>query len=173
MKPIWQRITQGLMLIGGIWICWNLWVASPVSASLSQQQEAPQQILYQSRATLQDTQGHSWQVILFKRIRADGSATLQLRLVGFPGIPGPQHPRDLTVTTSIGQLFTAADLTASVGESFAQLSNVGQYDMVAVVPQLRPEIPTHLVLVGSDQQPITLLLSPLLVEEWQTLAFHA
>jgi hypothetical protein len=165
-----QRLLIGLVLL---WFSWGLMLALPVSATLSQQQEAPGQFLYQSRETLPDAAGHSWQAVLFKRIRADSSSLLYLRLVGYPGTPSPQHPQGLTLKTSTGDIYTAKDVTDAIGESLDQLKNVGQYDLQSIVPQLKPEIPTRLFLSVVDHEPIVLTLNPKVIQEWQTVSDHA
>jgi hypothetical protein len=47
----------------------TLLVSQPASALIRQQLEAPGQTLYQSRHSLRDGRGKTWQVILFKRIK--------------------------------------------------------------------------------------------------------
>ena len=76
-------------------------------ASIRQMEEAPGQVLIQSRHTLKDNHGNSWQVVLFKRSQADGSSIIHLRLVDFPGLADFAHPQPLTITTDAGDLFKA------------------------------------------------------------------
>lgn len=103
---MWYRIRQFLsksILTGAIvlvvFIGFNKLTTQPALASIRQMEEAPGQLLIQSRHTLQDDRGNAWQVVLFKRTKADGSSTVHLRLVDFPGLADFAHPRPLKITT--------------------------------------------------------------------------
>lgn len=67
------------------WLCVLLIVCIPLNAfaTVTQIEEYPRQMLYQSRQNLPDQNGNSWQVIASKRIPPEGSAIVSLRLVGF------------------------------------------------------------------------------------------
>jgi hypothetical protein len=144
--------------------------AAPALAAIRQLEEAPGQMVYQSRQTLTDQFGQSWQAIAFKRIRPDGQAQLDLRLVGFPGTVTIQRTQPLILTSSLGQTLTAADTSSQLFTDDAQPEpHVGQYDLQPVVAQLRPELPWRLTL-PTPQGPITLSVPPSTIQAWQTVA---
>jgi hypothetical protein len=134
-------------------------------AIISYQEEAPGQILSQSRHTLRDNRGESWQVILFKRLKDKKVQRVDLRLVGFPDTATFIHPQPLTLTTTQGKSLQASD-------RFAQKSpapNVGEYDLEDILPQLATvqEIKLGLPL---ENHPSTYIKIPLpVVLEWQEL----
>ncbi|MBE9169190.1 DUF3122 domain-containing protein [Pleurocapsales cyanobacterium LEGE 06147] len=134
-------------------------------ASIRQMEEAPRQILIQSRHTLQDEQGDSWQVVLFKRFFADGSTIINLRLVDFPGKADFAHPQPLQVSTNKGDLFEAEDM-------FAQKSpapNVGQFDVKDILSQL-PITKLNLSLGMKGDRSTNLSIPPEVVLEWKSVA---
>lgn len=149
-----------------------LWIGvmpAPTYGKILQQQEGPHQILYQSRQTLKDTTGTSWQAIAFKRIQPDGDISLSLRLVGFPGAVALHHPQSLTIVTSLGQKFTAPDITDRIFTS-EDISNVGQYDLQTVIADLRPEIPIKLSLGTQENATVEVFVPSPVIQEWVTVA---
>jgi hypothetical protein len=143
---------------------------TPAQAALRQLEEAPGQIVYQSRQTLKDQQGNSWQAIAFKRIRPDDTEVIYLRLVGFPGTAEIDHSQPLTLTDSMGQTLTAADVSQEMFTDKTQLKpDVGQYDLQPILMQLEPAIPLRLTLLTLDQSEIILNVSPEMVGEWRSL----
>jgi Protein of unknown function (DUF3122) len=155
-------------------ICLSLLVWSPSSAfaAITQIEEATGQMLYQSRQKLQDQTGKSWQAIAFKRIYPDGSAMVSLRLVGFPGAVEFDRTQPLTLTTSLGQNFTAKDVSSKISQDTSALANVGEYDIQQVLPQLQAEIPLHLTLPMVTGTSIKLQIPSTAIEEWQTISAH-
>lgn len=139
-------------------------------AAIRQLEEAPGQMVYQSRETLKDQHGSSWQAIAFKRISTDGNISLQLRLVGFPGGVTIDRSQPLLLTDSLGKKLTAADTSNTI---FTDLSapepNVGQYDIQPLLPQLQAEIPLKLTLSTLAGEAIQISVSPSFVQEWKTL----
>lgn len=143
---------------------------APALAAIRQLEEAPGQVVYQSRQTLKDQHRHGWQAIAFKRIRPDGSTVLYLRLVGFPGVAKIDRAQPLTLKDSLGKVLTAEDASQQIfTDATAPEANVGQYDLAPIVSQLTAVIPLQLSLPTVDGEPIELLVSPTLVQEWQTL----
>jgi hypothetical protein len=65
-----------------------------------QLEEAPGQVVYQSRQTLTEQKGRSLQAIACKRLQPDGNLQLYLRLVGFPGTVEINRFRALPLTNS-------------------------------------------------------------------------
>ena len=151
--------------------CLVLAVCSPLSASaaITQIEESPGQMLYQSRQNLWDQTGKSWQVVAFKRIHPDGSAILSLRLVGFPGAVELDHTQPLTLTTSMGQTLTAKDVSSEISQDTPALANVGEYDIQPVLPQLQAEIPLQLTLPMITGSAIELQIPSTTLQEWQTM----
>lgn len=74
-----------VLSLGVLFFHWSLVETPPAIAAIRQLEEAPGQVVYQSRRNLKDQNGMSWQAIAFKRICPDGSRHFYLRLVGFPG----------------------------------------------------------------------------------------
>ncbi|NJM85079.1 MAG: DUF3122 domain-containing protein [Leptolyngbyaceae cyanobacterium RM2_2_21] len=147
--------------------------ALPAQAAIRQLEEAPGQVVYQSRQTVSDQHGDRWQVIAFNRIRPDSSTRFYLRLVGFPGTAEIDRSRPLTLTPSIGQSFTAADASSDIfTDAAAPEPNVGQYDLQPIVSQLPTAIPIRLVLPTLNTNDVVLTISPALVQEWKTLSTY-
>jgi hypothetical protein len=150
-------------------ICVLLIVGSPLPAcaTVTQIEEYPGQMLYQSRQNLQDQTGNSWQAIAFKRIHPEGSAVVSLRLVGFPGGVNLDHTQPLTLTTSRGQTLTAQDISNEISQDTPTLGNVGEYDLKLVLSQLQAEIPVKLILSTIDGDDIILSVPSAAIREWQ------
>ncbi|MEM8830509.1 MAG: DUF3122 domain-containing protein [Cyanobacteria bacterium P01_G01_bin.19] len=137
----------------------------PAFASIRQMEEAPGQILVQSRHTLKDDRGNSWQVVLFKRTKADGSSTIHLRLVDFPGLADFAHPKSLTITTNTGNSFKAEDVFAEKAPAF----NVGEFDLRNILSQL-PVTKLNLSLIMKGDKTTQLSIPSEVVLEWQSVA---
>ena len=139
-------------------------------AAIRQLEEAPGQMVYQSRQTLKDQHGSSWQAIAFKRVSPDGKTSLELRLVGFPGVVEIDRSKPLLLTNSIGEVLTANDNSSII---FSDLSvpesNVGEYDLQPLLAQLQPEVSLSLTLPTIGGESIQLSVPPSFVQEWQTL----
>jgi hypothetical protein len=175
MKTVLRFIGSTFILGMLVWaLTINLAIA-PVQAAIRQLEEAPGQTVYQSevyqsRQTLKDQQGNSWQAIAFKRTHPDRTATMYLRLVGFPGTANLDHLRPLTLIDSMGKTFTAADVSQDMFMDQAQVgADAGEYDLQPILMQLESAIPLRLVLPTLNQSEITLNVSPNVVEEWRSL----
>ncbi|PAX52964.1 DUF3122 domain-containing protein [Brunnivagina elsteri] len=170
MKTVLRFIGSTFILGMLVWaLTINLAIA-PSQAAIRQLEEAPGQMVYQSRQTLKDQQGNSWQAIAFKRTHPDRTATLYLRLVGFPGTANLDHSQSLTLTDSMGKTFTAADVSHDMFMDQIQMEpDAGQYDLQPILMQLESAIPLRLVLPTLDQSKIILNVSPNVVEEWRSL----
>ena len=95
-------------------------------AAIRQLEEAPGQMVYQSRQTLKDQHGNNWQAIAFKRIRADGETNFYLRLVDFPGVAKIDRSQPLTLTNSLGRTLTATEASSDIfTESATPEPNIG------------------------------------------------
>jgi hypothetical protein len=175
MKAILRLIGSTFILGILVWaLTINLAIA-PAQATLRQLEEAPGQTVYQSevyqsRQTLKDQQGGSWQAIAFQRTHPDRTATMYLRLAGFPGTANLDHSRPLTLIDSMGKTFTAADVSHDMFMDQTQMEpDVGEYDLQPILMQLESAIPLRLILPTLDQSEITLNVSPDVVEEWRSL----
>jgi hypothetical protein len=145
--------------------------APPAKASIWQLEEAPGQVVYQSRQTLRDQHGNTWQAIAFKRIPPQGEASFELRLVGFPGIITLDHTQPMTLTNSLGNTLTATDVSPTIFSAGVEPeANVGQYDLKPILPQLVVEIPLELTLPTLNDETVRLSVPPFILEEWQTVA---
>ncbi len=141
----------------------------PAFAAVTQIEEYPGQMLYQSRQTLRDQDGNSWQAIAFKRIHPEGSAIVSLRLIGFYGGAKLDRTQPLTLTTSLGQTLTAKDISSEISQDTPTPANVGEYDIKLALPQLQPEIPLQLTLPSIDGASVSLSVPSAAIQEWQTL----
>ncbi len=147
--------------------------ATPAFAAIQTIEEAPGQVLYQTRHTLPDQHDNQWQAIAFNRVRPDGSTSFYLRLVGFPGVAEIDRSQPLTLTTSLGKRLTANDASSKMfTDASAPEPNIGQYDLKPIVATLQPVIPLQLSLPTVGASPIRLSVSPSIVQEWQTVAAY-
>jgi hypothetical protein len=145
----------------------------PALAEIQQIEEAPGQILYQSRHTLQDQHGNQWRAIAFNRIRPDGSTSFYLRLVGFPGVADIDRNQPLTLTTSLGETLTAPDASSNMfTDASTPEPNIGQYDLQPIVAALQPAIPVQVSLPTLNSPPIQLSVTPTMIQEWKTVAAY-
>lgn len=174
---MWCRIRQSfswLLLLGALVLLFlfgmGRFVTPPAAAMITQQEESTNQMLYQSRQTLKDRNGMNWQAIAFKRIRPNGAVTLNLRLVGFPGEVELEHPHPLAIATSMGQTFTAVDVSQEIDTDTPASPNIGQYDLQPILPQLSDVVPVRLSLPTTDGSVVALDVSPEAIQEWQTVA---
>ncbi len=172
---MWCRIRQvfsWLLLLGALILLFLLglgsFTAQPVAASLRQMEEAPGQVLYQSRHTLRDNLGKSWQVVLYKRVKAGETNSINLRLVGFPGVDEFIHPQPLQMTTADGESLMAGDQFAAQSPA----PNVGEYNLKEVLPQLSTNLPVKLSLPILSKQSREIRVPPPVVLEWQDIATH-
>jgi hypothetical protein len=143
----------------------TLLVSQPASALIRQQLEAPGQTLYQSRHSLRDGRGKTWQVILFKRIKVGELANVQLRLVGFPNETVFQHPASLTLKDSQGNRLIAADVFADQ----APAPNVGQYELTDILESVSTSGSLELSLPVENGE-TRISVPPVIILEWQYLA---
>jgi Protein of unknown function (DUF3122) len=170
IQTIFSTRSKSRLLVASICISLVVFSPLPAFAAVTQIEEAPGQILYQSRQTLRDRTGKSWQVVAFKRVRPDGTEMVSLRLVGFLGAVELDHTKSLTLTTSMGQTLTAKDVTNKISQGATTLANVGEYDIQPVLPQLHSEIPLELTLPMHTGEAIELQIPSTAIQEWQTIA---
>ncbi len=175
MKAILRSIGS-LFILGMLaWVLTINLAIAPTQAATRHLEESPGETVYQSeiyrsRQTLKDQQGGSWQAIAFQRTHPDHTATMYLRLVGFPGTANLDHSQPLTLTDSMGKTFTAADVSHDMFMDKIQMEpDVGEYNLQPILMQLESAIPLQLTLLNLDQSEIKLNVSPDVVEEWRSL----
>lgn len=137
----------------------------PAEAVLRQHQDSPGVMRYHSQASLPDELGHTWQVLLFKKITPGQPILYNLRLVGFPGLVEFTHPQAIEIDTAGGQILTAVDLFPQE----APAPNVGQYDFTNVLSKLRPDQSINLRIPLKGEKNLSLKIPQNLVTEWQLL----
>lgn len=151
----------GLLLVGN---------SLPAFAFVTQIEEYPGQMLYQSRQSLQDQTGKMWQAIAFKRTHPEGSEIISLRLISLLGEAALDHTQPLTLTPSLGKTLTAQDISSDISQDIATPANVGEYDIKLVLAQLQAEIPLQLTVPTLDGKAVRLSVPAATIQEWQTLA---
>jgi len=170
MQTILRFIGSALLFGILVWAMTINVAIAPAQAVLRQLEEAPGQIVYQSRQTLKDRQGNSWQAIAFKRIRPNDTDVIYLRLVGFPGTAAIDHSQPLILTNLMGKTLTAADVSQEMFTDKTQIKpDVGQYDLQPILMQLESAIPLQLTLSTLDQSEIILNVSADMIGEWRSL----
>lgn len=169
-----RKIFTQFLLLGAlvltIFLGLGIFTTPHAFAAIRQLEEAPGQMVYQSRQTLKDQHGNSWQAIAFKRFTPNGKTSFELRLVGFPGVVEIDRSKPLLLTNSMGEKLTADDNSSIIFTDLSvPQSNVGEYDIQPLLPQLQAEIPLNLTLPAIDGEAINLSVPPFFVQEWQTL----
>jgi hypothetical protein len=168
-----RRVFSRLLLVGAIAIFALIGLgildAPSASAAIRQLEESPNQMVYQSRQSLKDQHGNTWQTVAFKRTRPDGNSSFELRLVGFPNMAAIDHTQSLTLTNSLGKTLKANDTSSNIFKEVTP-PNIGQYDLQPLLSELRAEIPLQLFVPDLSGKEIRLAVPPSLVAEWQTVA---
>ena len=161
----WRMLAIALLLIMSLTSLPNI-----ANAAIQTIEEAPGQMLYQTRLTLKDQANQRWQAIAFKRYKADDTQILGLRLVGFPGAAEIDRTQSLKLIDSLGHTLTAADTSAKIfTDESSPEPYIGQYDLGAVLADIQPAIPLELQIPVTDGDPILLLIPPPTLAEWQQL----
>lgn len=139
--------------------------SQPALASIHIYPESSTQIMYRSRQSLRDISDRAWQTVLYKRIKSGKLITLNLRLVGFPGIIELAHPQELQITTGTGKVWNAEDVL--VDSSFP--ANVGEYDFLEVMKKLDSNTPLRINIPLQDESQAELVVPIFAVKEWRKL----
>jgi hypothetical protein len=164
MYKLFRRFFTSIILVLGLFSLLLTLPVNPAWATVRNLEEKPGQMLYQSRQTLLDNQGNTWQVVLFKRVKSDQSTVTNLRLVGFPERDRFQHPAPLIVATSPQNLTELRDVFATESPE----ENVGQYDLAPVLGQLAMNNFWQLQL--PLENPVTITVPYYVQQEWQLVA---
>ncbi len=165
-QQIFSRLLLTTRLVIFLFFTLSTFICQPAAALLQQYQDAPGIMQYKSQHRLQDEAGYTWQVVLFKQIKSEQSAEIDLRLVGFPSVAEFVHPHSLEIITDNGKLLIAEDEFAQASPS----ANVGQYNLTDIIDRLpqNESLTLSLPLVGEKN--ISLKIPQPLVIEWQWLA---
>nr|RNJ67444.1 MAG: DUF3122 domain-containing protein [Leptolyngbya sp. IPPAS B-1204] len=127
-------------------------------------------VIVQSRRTLRDQDHHSWQVIGFKPIQADGrEGGMALRLVGFPGAVEIDHAQPITFTDPKGHTLPVHNISNQIGKDVPLQPHVAQYDLQAVLSELPIDYRLRLEVPTLTPPPVVLQIPPALIQEWQTV----
>ncbi|MBC1238008.1 DUF3122 domain-containing protein [Nostoc sp. 2RC] len=166
LKIFWWLFLLAILTIY-IYLSLASFTSQELMAAVIKLEETPKEIVYRSQQKLSDKLGHSWQVVLFKRINSNNNeiSAINLRLVGFPGSQEIPHPLPLKITTDTGKVLTAPDIFIDE----APAPTIGQYDFKDVLSQL----PTQDLLIGipvGKQNFINLAIPKQIVQEWQEVA---
>jgi hypothetical protein len=165
-----------IIVVLSLFIMGSFLLTPTALAAIRQLEEAPGQVVYQSRQSLQDQHGNHWQAIAFNRVRPDGTNSFFLRLVAFPGVAEVDRSQPLVLTTSLGKSYMAADASQQIFTDQASPEpNVAQYDLQAIVSELEVAIPVQLhlpTLNSPDHEAVKLSISPAMIQEWQTVAAY-
>ncbi|WP_373479034.1 DUF3122 domain-containing protein [Geminocystis sp.] len=160
-----KNIIKRIVLIILLAITINLSFTNISVANIIQQTETPEQILYQARNRLSDSEGNSWQLILFKRIKEGKTIDVNLRLVAFPETINFNHPQDLIINTLTSEDMKADDQFSEK----APANNVGQYNFQNILPKLTTEKSITLSLPVKEKS-LTLKIPYPVLLEWQEIA---
>ena len=158
----WLLLIGSLML--GIAFGLGIFNSPTAQAAIQQLEEAPGQMVYQTRHTVKDQFGDRWQWIAFKRQLSNGQSTLELRMVALPGVDEIDRTQPLVFSDPFGQI-----LTASFSEEAPLASNVGQYELRSLLADLSPEIPWKLTVKTLKTPEVKFSISPLFIQELHQL----
>lgn len=161
-----RRLIAGMVALSLLLFC--AIPVQPAQAALHTYPETDHQTMYRSRLSLRDNQDLSWQVIVFKRIKAGEVVDFKLRLVGFPGQVTLAHPANVILRQSALQAWEAEDQTQSDPQIASVIDSVGQYDMFEVMRSLDRSAPMELEVALVDETR-SLLVPPYVVKEWLAL----
>lgn len=167
LQSLFQWFKKALTLLGFsallCFVCLTLWPNS-AQALMREIVEKPGQTLYQSRQSLKDEQGQTWQVVLFKRVKTDADEEINLRLVGFPGAVFFQHPAPLVIHSNGKETIELTDLLATENPG----ENVGQFLINSDFQNLKANgiWQLDLPLKSGDRQ---IKVPYFVLQEWQTL----
>ncbi|MGP1384379.1 MAG: DUF3122 domain-containing protein [Thainema sp.] len=173
---MWHQLQRTVSLLVvtalvGLTLLCCIFSTPPALAAIRQLEEAPGQVVYQSRQTLKDQHNNSWQAIAFKRIQPDANPQVYLRLVGFPGTADIDRSQPLVLTSSMGQTLEAADASSRIfTDASAPEPNVGQYNLQPILAELRAELPWRLQIPAAEGVKVTLPVPSSIIQEWQTVA---
>jgi hypothetical protein len=159
-NDFWRKIVTVIIL------CFYLAIATipPALASIHKYPETVDRVMFRSVQSLRDNEDKAWQVVLYKRVKSGVVKSVNLRLVGFPGIE-LIHPEALTVVAGKIEIGKADDIWAQSDLPV----NVGEYDFRSIVMKLESNRPLRLNLPVKGTTDAELLVPPFAVREWRLL----
>jgi Protein of unknown function (DUF3122) len=83
-----------------------------------------------------------------------------------------QLEESLILTKFSGRSLTAQDVSSEIPQDSPTLTNVAEYDIKSVLPQLKPEMSLQLTLPVIAGEAIELKIPPVAIEEWQVISNH-
>ncbi len=158
------KLKLGIICLVLIALGFNLFFVNSAQALIRKQQESPETILYQSRHSLRDQRGQSWQVVLFKRVTDHQTKQVHLRLIGFPNQANFEHPQPLEIKPSNTINFHAVDQFSKK----APAPNVGEYDLQNILPELLTYRKLELILPLKERSQSLTIPYPVILE-WQDI----
>ncbi|MEO1133624.1 MAG: DUF3122 domain-containing protein [Cyanobacteria bacterium J06639_1] len=165
----WMRVAIALCVLAIAWGC----SAPTARAFFVQTQEPPDVTLVRSRHAFQDLDRHSWQAIVFKRVRESGSDRLLLRLVGYPDVVAFDRERPLTVKLDPSSPVYAPQDMGRLAADAPELPNVGQFDITELAQSLPSDRALRIALPLASGADTILRVPPYLQKEWRKVAdFH-
>ncbi|NJK75457.1 MAG: DUF3122 domain-containing protein [Richelia sp. CSU_2_1] len=159
-KDFWRKLVTIITLC----LCLTIAPSPPALASIHKYPETGDRVMFRSVQSLRDNDGKAWQVVLYKRVKLGLVNSVNLRLIGFPGIE-LIHPADLTVIAGKTEIGKADDIWADSDLPV----NVGEYDFRSLVMKLESNRPLQLNLPVKGTTDTELLVPPFAVREWRLL----
>jgi hypothetical protein len=165
--PLWTplgRMVRSLLVALALALLLVLALASPALASVHTYHEQPGQTTYRSRQSLRDQNDFAWQATLFKRYIDGDLQGMYLRLVGYPGQATVDRQGNLSIQTGTATQWQAPYSLDRQTQTLPE--NVTQYDVTAVLGQLKQPIPLTLVVPLAAAATARLVVAPYVVAEW-------
>ncbi|MEL6928457.1 MAG: DUF3122 domain-containing protein [Cyanobacteria bacterium J06600_6] len=160
-RRCWNLLSLSLLVLMISWA-----VCTPAAmALLRQHHETPDVLRYHAQDSLKDSEGNTWQVLLFPDYTQGETVVYYLRLVGFPGVNAFKHPQSLEVLTAQGRILMVKD---AYSES-APAPNVGQYDLTSLVKQLSAKQSLKLSVSLAENKKLALEIPQEVLLEWELL----
>ncbi|QUY46079.1 DUF3122 domain-containing protein (plasmid) [Acaryochloris sp. 'Moss Beach'] len=143
-------------------------IGSSAIAEVSMTRESQGQMLYQSRQHLPDQQGNHWLVVASKHVGFASPPSIDLMLAGCPGFVDIDHSLPLTLIMSKGKTVKVKSLPESLYTEVLPGSNVAQYNLQPIVPELDAAL--DLFIPTKGMKSIQVEVPTQVVQEWQTVA---
>lgn len=166
-KRLWTVVVAILLSMvigsGAVW-------TPPAAAEILQQETAPGQLRLESRQTLQDQSGHSWQVSVRRDFSTAGTSHFCLHLIGTAQSVTFARQQPLRLMLSSGEVLTVSDTTCDMFTNASPAPYVAQYDLLPVVASLLATHSLQLEMPQTGGHAAVLQVPPAVLEEWQTVA---
>jgi len=159
-----SKVLAKVALILGLALLLMGWFTTPALANVHFLKEADQWV-YQSQSTLSDTVGGVWEVTVLKPMD-EANRTVSLRLeTENPGVQ-LDAAQPLVAVTNKGQEILSNNITSQQFIGSLPDPNVGQYDVRALLAQVKDAQTLRLQLPTQQEPPVTLLIPSELLDEW-------